>query len=407
MPVLQVLQWLLLMAEIYIAGPIFYLCILSLSAVLVARRRKVKALPAAGPSRPNFAILVPAHNEEAMLNSLLLSLSRLAYPQSRYAVYVVADNCTDKTAEMVRANDRVQVYERFDDSRRGKGYALNWLLQRLEEDRHIYDAYVVLDADSQVEPTFLQAMERELVRGAQALQAHNNVLNVVDSPSTALRWLALTLMNHVRPLGRNGLGASSTLTGNGMCLSRDLLTRYPWQAFSAGEDYQYYLTLVEHGERVRYVPDAVVRSHMPVTFAQMRTQDMRWESSVSQGGQPLWRIALRLLGAGLRSRDLARIEAVAELLTPPLSFMVGWCALILILSVLVWSLPALVIAFALTAGLMCYVATALYLLHPPRAVYLALLQAPRFMIWKLWVYLVLKRSKKHKGEWIRTSRSVS
>ncbi len=406
MPFLQVLRWVLLIMEICIAGPILYLCVLSLSAVLVTKRRKVSNIPATELSRPNFAILVPAHNEEAMLNILLASLAALAYPRSRYTVYVVADNCTDKTAEEARANDRVQVYERFDDTKRGKGYALNWLLQKLKEDRHIHDAYVVLDADSVVEPTFLQPMERELVRGAQALQAHNNVLNIVDSPSTALRWLALSLMNHVRPLGRNGLGASSTLTGNGMCLSHDLLTRYPWQAFSAGEDYQYYLTLVEQGERVRYVHDAVVRSHMPVTFAQMRTQDIRWESSVGQGRQSVWRIALRLMRAGLKYRDLARIEAVAELLTPPLSLMMGWCALILIFSLLVWSLPTLMIALMLTAGLMGYIASALYLLHPPRVVYLALFQAPRFVAWKLWVYLVLKRSK-HSSEWIRTSRGIS
>ena len=119
------------------------------------------------------------------------------------------------------------------------------------------------------------------------------MLNVSESPSTALRLIALTLINHVRPLGRNGLGASSTLTGNGMCLSRALLMRYPWQAFSIAEDYQYYLTLVQHGERVRYVPEAIVRSQMPTTFAQMRTQDIRWESS--ERSQSTWRIALRLL----------------------------------------------------------------------------------------------------------------
>ncbi len=406
MPVLQVMQWLLLIAEIYIAGPIFYLCLLSLSAILATKRRKVKPLAADGLARPNFAVLVPAHDEEAMLHTLLLSLASLAYPRSHYTVYVVADNCTDTTAQVARAHERVQVYERFDDTRRGKGYALNWLLQRLEEDQHIHDAYVVLDADSQVEPTFLQAMERELARGVRALQAQNTVLNIVDAPGTALRWLALTLMNHVRPLGRNGLGASSTLTGNGMCLSRDLLRRYPWQAFSAGEDYQYYLMLVERGERVRYVPDAVVRSHMPVTFAQMRTQDIRWESPLSQGAHSTRGVALRLLRAGLRARDPARIEAVAELLTPPLSFMVGWCTLVLIFSALLRSLPALAVALVLAAGLLCYVATPFYLLHPPRAVYLALLQAPRFIIWKLWVYLVHNRSKKYTGEWIRTGRST-
>ena len=222
--------------------------------------------------------------------------------------------------------------------------------------------------------------------------------------STALRWIALSLMNYVRPLGRDAFGASSTLMGNGMCFSHDLLEQYPWQAFSVTEDYQYYLTLVEHSERIRYVPDAIVRSVMPTTFAQMRTQDIRWESS--QGGQPAWKIAWKLLKGGIVNRDFVRIEAVAELLTPPLSNLVGLWLLTLVGSLLLWSIPYLLISFMLIIGLMCYIATAIYLLRPPRSVYSALLHAPGFVLWKLWVLLVLQRSKKHTAEWVRTSRTV-
>ena len=160
---------------------------------------------------------------------------------------------------------------------------MKWLLQQLKQDQLKYDAYVIIDADSVVETTFLLAMNKELIQGGKALQGYYTVLNVTGSPSTALRWIALSLMNYVRPLGRDAFGASSTLMGNGMCFSHDLLEQYPWQAFSVTEDYQYYLTLVEHSERIRYVPDAIVRSVMPTTFAQMRTQDIRWESS--QGGE--------------------------------------------------------------------------------------------------------------------------
>lgn len=407
MLVLQVLRWLLLPMEILIAGPVLYLCLLSFSAILTTQKRKTEdANPSSHTfSYTNFAILIPAHDEEAILETLLESLSVLAYPKDQHTVYVVADNCTDNTAELARKTGWVRVYERFDLAKRGKGYALNWLLQKLEEDQLIHEAYVILDADSVVEPAFLQVMNRELVQGAQALQAYYTVLNVTESPSTVLRWIALTLMNYVRPLGRSGLGASSTLAGNGMCFSRALLLRHPWQAFSLAEDYEYYLTLVERGERVRYVPDAVVRAVMPTTFGQMRTQDIRWESS--EGGQPAWRTALRLLEAGIRYRDFRRIEAIAELLTPPLSLLVSWCLMTLIVSLLVWSLPGLVFSLVLIGGVIGYIGTALYLLRPPRTVYMALLHSPGFIIWKLWVYFVLRRSKKHTSEWVRTSRTVS
>ena len=237
------------------------------------------------------------------------------------------------------------------------------------------------------------------------MQGCNTVLNASDSSSTALRWLALTLMNHVRPLGRNGLKASSNLSGNGMCLSRALLEKYPWQAFALAEDYQYYLTLIEHGERVRYVPDAVVRSEMPTTFSQMRSQDFRWESSA--GGESKWRTTGRLLVAGIRQRDFARLEAIAELWTPPLSLLVSSSLLALILSVVLWSFPQIILSLFLVGGLVGYLATALLTTSPPVEVYKALLHAPVFMFWKLWVLLVLKVRTNQTSEWVRTSRTSS
>jgi len=410
MIVLQVLRWLLLAAEIAIAPSILYLLLLTLAAFAAAKkrqiaqaRRSIAAAPAASAERLAFAVLVPAHNEEVILGVLLESLAALNYPKDHYTVCVVADNCTDGTADLARQTGWARVYERFDQTKRGKGYALNWLFQQLAADHLAYDACVVLDADSIVDPLLLQAMEQELLRGAEALQAYNGVLNIADSPSTALRWIALALINHVRPLGRNGLGCSSTLTGNGMCLRRDLLARYPWQAFALGEDYQYYLTLVEQGVRVRYVPEARVRSEMPTTFAQMKTQDVRWESEV--GSKPTWRVALGLVKAGLAHRDLVRLEGVAELLTPPLSLIAGWCAFMVLASIALWSLPHLLVSLALIIGLVVYLSAPLILLRPPRAVYQALFYAPGFVLWKLWVYFVLRKSKKQTSEWVRTSRT--
>jgi hypothetical protein len=102
-----------------------------------------------------------------------------------------------------------------------------------------------------------------------------------------------------------------------------------------------------------------------------------------------------------------RLEAIVDLLTPPLSVLAFWCLFTLVFSLLVWPWPGLCISFFLIIGLSGYIGTAFYLLRPPRTVYTALLYAPRFAIWKLWVYFVLSRSKKHTGEWVRTSRNVS
>ncbi|MDQ2716579.1 MAG: glycosyltransferase family 2 protein [Chloroflexota bacterium] len=405
--VLNVLRGMLLVAEVCLAAPVLYLGVVSASALRAAKSRQAAYAQSRLSPLPmmRFAILVPAHDEEVTLGALLANLAQLDYPRNLYTVYVVADNCTDSTPDIVRASGIARVYERFDQAKRGKGYALNWLLQKLTEDRLLYDAYVVIDADSIVDPAFLQAMAIEMERGTQSMQAHNTVLNVDASPSAALRWIALSLINHVRPLGRCGLGASAALTGNGMCLSHAILQRYPWQAFSVGEDYEYYLTLVADGERVQYVPEAVVRSHMPTKFAQMRTQDIRWEAT--QPVRKTWRALWKLLSTGLRQRDFVRVEAFTELLVPPLSLLVSFCVLTLLAAIALRWLPGLLVGLALVAGLTCYVGTALYLLRPSRSVYKALLYAPGFMLWKLWVYFVLRKNKKHTSEWVRTSRTVS
>lgn len=407
---LTALRLLVVAAEVALLLPLIYLSAVCVSALMEAgrRRRRVRHDASAGQNQrahPDFAVLIPAHNEEVVIKTLLDSLSGLAYPRDRFAVHVIADNCTDATAAIARAVGWVQVHERNDPDRRGKGYALQWAFRTLREQGRDYDAFVVLDADSVVVPEFLSAFAREVGRGAHAAQAHNTVLNMTESPSTVLRWLALTLMNHVRPLGRNGLGASSTLTGNGMCLTRQILDRYPWRAFGLTEDYQYYLTLAQDGVRVRYVPDAIVRSHMPPQFKQMRTQDVRWEAA--DPGQKNTRVAWNLLRAGIRHRDIVRLEAVAELLTPPLSLLVAGCATALVASLLVWYGPALALSGLLWLGVVWYLATALIMLRPPRSAYRALLFAPGFVIWKLWVYLVLRRRSGQTREWVRTSRSAS
>jgi cellulose synthase/poly-beta-1,6-N-acetylglucosamine synthase-like glycosyltransferase len=402
MTVISGLRWLVLAAEIALALPIVYLAVITISALAMHTSRTLRQRAASAPEHaPSFAFLVPSHNEEALLGTLLDSLTRQQYPRNRYTVCVVADNCDDGTAAVAREGG-AQVFERRDPGRRGKGYALAWLLAELDARGMRFDAYVVIDADSVIAPDFLATMAVELERGAHACQASNTVLNTMEAPSTALRWLAMTLMNHVRPLGRNGIGGSSNLSGNGMCLSRSLLDRFPWQAFGLVEDYQYYLDIVAHGECVRYVPEAVVRSHMPTSFKQMRTQDVRWESGSPEASPA--RMALRLLSAGLRERSVAPLDAAAELLVPPLSTLSAALLMVLVAAAVVGTHIEREAAVVLVAGFALYIGSAFWMLRPGWAIYRALLYAPGYMVWKLWVQLVLRRSKRHTAEWVRTVR---
>jgi cellulose synthase/poly-beta-1,6-N-acetylglucosamine synthase-like glycosyltransferase len=334
---------------------------------------------------------------------MLRSLAQIDYPRDRYDVHIIADNCADRTAEIARAAG-VHVHERTDADNRGKGYALTWAFDLLMSGANHYDAYVVLDADAVVDPGLLNALARGLARGGLALQSQNAVLNAAASPVSALRWLALSLMNYIRPLGRNALGGSSTLTGNGMCLTHELLVRQPWQAFGLSEDYQYYLSIVSSGEKVLFVPDAGVRSVMPTTSSQLQTQDIRWESLNPDASAWQRRVGWRLLTEGIRRRSWIRLDALAELLTPPLSVLGGGSVALLIAGVLLDAPVQIALALVLATLLIAYVASAFVLLRPPLGVYRALIYAPAYMARKLWIYFVLRRQRKNTTSWVRTSR---
>lgn len=392
----------LLALELALAIPALYLAVVTAAALWASRRARMTAEP--GGDWPRVVVLIPAHNEEELIGRLLTSLAQVDYPRDRYSVYVVADNCDDSTVEIAKSFTWAHTLKREDTERRGKGYALEWALAWLKSHAVAYDACVMFDADSLVDAGCLKALTTAYVRGADVVQGQYVVLNAFEAPSTSLRWLALTLMNHVRQLGRSTLGASSTLAGNGMLFSAALLERRPWRAFGLTEDYQYYLDLVEHGESVRYAADALVKADMPTTFAQMRTQDVRWESA-AEASAPV--VALRLLRAAARLRSAIPLEATIELLTPPLSLLIGGVSIALVGALLLGWLPALVVALVIWGCVLLYISSALLLERPPARFYRHLAYAPIFLCWKVWVKLVAVRLPHRSREWVRTSRAVS
>lgn len=408
MTALAIVRSLLLALEIALAAPLIYLLTLAIGAA-IGTLHGISSNPHGNAQQPapgsNFAILVPAHNEEMLIGKILHSLAALDYPADRHDIHIIADNCTDRTADIARAAG-VYVHERTNTEKRGKGYALAWAFEKLMHSDMHYDAYVVLDADAIVDPDFLTAFSRGMARGALALQSHNAVLNAAESETSALRWLALSLVNYIRPLGRNVWGGSSTLTGNGMCLTHEMLTRHPWLAFGLAEDYQYYLSIVSSGEKVMFVPDANVRSVMPTTARQLKTQDIRWESLDPDASSSQRRIGWGLFCEGIRHHSWVRLDALAELLTPPLSVLAGGCVLVLVAAVVLDAPLQIILAALLTCALLVYVGSAFVLLRPPWGVYRALIYAPSYILRKLWIYFVLRRLRKNTTTWVRTSRTI-
>jgi cellulose synthase/poly-beta-1,6-N-acetylglucosamine synthase-like glycosyltransferase len=378
-----------------------YLLLLTLGAAL--NRRRVRPSP---PETRRICILIPAHNEQLLLGTVLDRLHTLDYPGECYRVVVIADNCTDATAKVAREHG-AEVLERTDAIRRGKGYALDWALCQLLPDPRRFDAFLILDADSVLSPNFLAVMNAALAQGHGAIQGRYDVLNVEESWRTRLMACALALAHYVKPLGRNTFGLSDGLKGNGMCFSRETLERVPWSGESITEDIEYTLRLVQQGIRVEFAPEAVVRAQMPTGGRQAATQRQRWEG----GRYGLFKRAFGLVTAGLASRRPLVIDRGIELIIPPFAELFALPVVCLIGAAL-WraASPASDAARwmlwgwsgVLTAELL-YLAAGLAMARVPRAVALSLLFAPLYIVWKFGLYgtMLLRRGA---GGWNRTER---
>src|SRR5262245_59839368 len=204
-----------LLVAILLVAVAAYLAVLTLAAIVGRARLQTKAShpprmwnsfssPRESCERGTrrFAILIPAHNEERLIGRLLDSLSQLDYPAQQVDVYFVADHCSDHTAERAPAAGAA-VLERFDDTHRAQGLALRWLIEQIHASHERYDAFIVFDADSVVEPNFLAAMDARLEAGSQVIQAYYSVLNTGESAVATLRFAALAAVHYLRPLGRS------------------------------------------------------------------------------------------------------------------------------------------------------------------------------------------------------------
>ncbi len=225
-----------------------------------------------------YAALIAARNEQAVIGPLLDSLRRQDYPAELLDLYVVADNCTDATAALARAHG-AQVYERFDRSRVGKGYALDFLLRCIERDRgaDCYDGYFVFDADNLLAPDFVRRMNETFCGGYEIVTSYRNSKNYGDnwiSAGYALWFLRDSrYLNHARML----LGSSCVVAGTGFLFSRQVLRRCGgWRFFLLTEDTEFTIDNVLRGVRIGYCPRAVLYDEQPRDFRQSWRQRRRW-----------------------------------------------------------------------------------------------------------------------------------
>lgn len=381
-------------------GPAGVLCAESLGALLPRRRARVPAALLEAPP-VKMAILVPAHDEEAGIGATVEALLKELRPGDR--ILVIADNCSDQTAEFARQAG-AEVLERHDPERRGKGYALSFGGLKLAEDPP--DVVVIMDADCRVERGSLrQLAELAAQSGRPAQGVYLMHAPVGSGGASAVSAFAFMVRNLVRPMGLKRLGMPCQLTGTGMA--------FPWVLFRDAPPTESFLVedlLLGHELALRgYAPvlcdDVQVGSEFPSGKAASLRQRRRWEHgelSIVLGTAP------RLLGRALVKGDPQLFALAVDASVPPLALVVllELCALVMSISLYLFggSMIPLYLTLCgsvlLTLGLL-----SAWLTHGRKVLSLLdIAKIPGYILWKLPLYLSFVWRGPHR-EWERTDRS--
>jgi cellulose synthase/poly-beta-1,6-N-acetylglucosamine synthase-like glycosyltransferase len=364
------------------------LLVLTGAALLPAAREETQDT---GTEVLPITVLVPAHNEEALIGRCIRSV--LACADSGTELLVVAHNCSDATAaEAEAAGARVLLLS--DPGQAGKGCALRFGFAAALAGPS--QAVLVIDADSVVSAGLIAAVRRRFLRGAQALQCRYEVNNPQENQRTKLMALAFQAFNVIRPRGRERLGLSAGILGNGFALHRKTLERISYGADSIVEDLEYHLTLIRAGIRVEFVNTAAVRGEMPITDQGACTQRARWEG----GRQRMMRRWAPRLMADLLRGQVRVIEPLLDLLALPIATEV--CLLLAAVCLpVVWLRLYVLGAFLV---LIVHVSVAASCGSSFWGTMRILAAAPAYIFWKLRLFPEIWRTSRANSAWMRTER---
>ena len=225
-----------------------------------------------------FAVLISARNEENVIATLVESIHHQTYPQEYVDIYVIADNCTDGTAKAAKKAGAI-VFVRNDLNKVGKGYALDYAINRIFKNKgeEYYDAFLVFDADNILDQGYLEAMNRTFSDGHRIITSYRNSTNYGTnwiSAGYALWYIRESkFLNYPRML----LNTGCAISGTGFMVHRDIIRKIGgWKFFLLTEDIEFSIANSMNGEKIAFCKDAILYDEQPTTFEQSWKQRLRW-----------------------------------------------------------------------------------------------------------------------------------
>jgi len=311
-----------------------------------------------------FGIVISARNEQEVISNLIKSLDQQDYPRELFDIIIIADNCTDDTAQVARDSGAL-VFERFDKKRIGKGYALNWMFDiLLSEYPEKYDAICIFDADNVVSTQFLTMMNQRIADGCEIVQGYRDVKNPYASAISGHYTIYWYTFNRLLHLPRVRIGLSSMLNGTGFVFKTDVIREKGWQAMSESEDAEFSLQNIAEGRKIDFEYNAVFYDEQPTSFLQSLSQRHRWAVGnyhcISSTGGDLVRGIFR------GKRLLNMLDAIVFLLLPPIVGLTGLSMIIDLIIPLIqpnWGLSNLLsLLLVYSVGMFVMILTAIIVL---------------------------------------------
>ncbi|MCH5154634.1 MAG: glycosyltransferase family 2 protein [Clostridiales bacterium] len=245
---------------------------------------KAKTYPKAKVQH-KFGIVIPARNESEVISDTIKCILKSDYPRELYDIYVVADNCTDNTAELARAAGAT-VYERTDpDPKHHKaGYALKYLFEKImEEHKGEYEAFIKFDADNHMEPDYISRMNDAFDAGVKCARGYSNSKNIDQNIVAGISGLWYIRDCRFASNFRSAIGQGTMLGGAGMMFAAEIIEKHGWDCLTASDDSEFTMRrLNEDRIKTMYVKDAIVYEDQPSTIKDTFNKYMRMSAALNK-----------------------------------------------------------------------------------------------------------------------------
>jgi len=275
---------------------------------------KIPKIPQKTPKK-RFLILIPAHNEEKVIGNLVKNLLKLDYPKELYKICVIADNCTDKTANISqKLGATVLKHTSLPKEKKGKPHAIKYAIEKMDKQLvEEFDAIVIFDADNLVTLNYLKEMNNHLLKGEKLIQCYLDTKNPNDNFITLGYAASYFYMNRAWQLAKYKIGLGNAIGGTGFCVDTQVIKKVGWTAKSLTEDLEFTIQCILLGIKTTWCHTARVYDEKPEKLLASSVQRLRW-------ARGHWEVCFKylhqLLFRAITKLDLKAFDAMVHLLNP-------------------------------------------------------------------------------------------